>query len=309
MSRILVIGDLMVDRYRFFKPLRSDPANDVALVVECEKQVDVDGGAGNLVRNLKTLCENDVHFWYAGETYPTKIRYYVEDRFILREDREDVIEHDASIIDEFVASIESGDFVIISDYHKGTIEYDDIVRIIKKCQELDNVTTFADTNHIYPEHENVDWLKVNLKTAKGGYDYNRANNQYVNKNKKDIAKDISKKNNSNVVVTQGEEGCVAYLRDTKTNIVFTKDKNENCIDAIGAGDTFLAGFVSYLIKHDNADLPALVYADVVAHLSTQQLGTIDSVTAKSANDEYENVKTSIEETKDTLYVHRSIIND
>ena len=56
MSRILVIGDLMVDRYRFFKPLRSDPANNVALVVESVREEIVDGGAGNLVRNLKSLC-------------------------------------------------------------------------------------------------------------------------------------------------------------------------------------------------------------------------------------------------------------
>ena len=54
MNRILVIGDLLTDRYRFLKPLRSDPANNVALVVENEREEIVDGGAGNLVRNL--LC-------------------------------------------------------------------------------------------------------------------------------------------------------------------------------------------------------------------------------------------------------------
>ena len=75
----------MVDRYRFFKPLRSDPANNAALVVECEKQVDVDGGAGNLSRNLESLCQKEINFFHArcfdepGEyKIPTKIRYYVE---------------------------------------------------------------------------------------------------------------------------------------------------------------------------------------------------------------------------------------
>ena len=299
MSRILVIGDLLTDRYRFFKPLRADPANNVALVVESEREEQVDGGAGNLVRNLKSLCVEDVHFYYSGERFPIKIRYYVEDRFILREDRDDVITHDEEVINEFVDIIEDEDFVIISDYHKGTLNYDDIIRIVKKCRNTKDVTVLVDTNYVFPEHEGIDWLKINLKTAK----------ECVRKCNKDIAKSISKINDSNVIITQGEEGCLAYLKRTKTNIVFTKDKNESCVDAIGAGDTFLAGFVSYLIKHDNADLPALVYADVVAHLSTQQLGTIDAVTAKSANDEYENVKTSIEETKDTLYVHRTINND
>jgi len=168
MNRILVIGDLLTDRYRFLKPLRSDPANNVALVVESEREEMVDGGAGNLVRNLKSLCGEDVHFSYApGKERPMKIRYYVDDRFILREDRDDVIKHDEEVIDEFVDLIEDNDFVIISDYHKGTIESADIVRIIGSCQELENVTIFVDTNHVFPEHVNVNWLKINLKTAKG----------------------------------------------------------------------------------------------------------------------------------------------
>jgi len=306
MSRILVIGDLMVDRYRFFKPLRSDPANNAALVVECEKQVDVDGGAGNLSRNLESLCQKEINFFHArcfdepGEyKIPTKIRYYVEDRFILREDKYDSIIHDKSIIEEFINFIKPNDFVIISDYHKGTLNYDDIVRIIEKCRQTSGVKVLVDTNHVYPEHEGIDWLKINLKTAK----------KCVENFSKDTAEKISQMNNSNVIITQGEEGFTAYLKDVKTNVVFTKDKNKNCIDAIGAGDTFLAGFVSYLVKHDDANLPALVYADIVAHLSTQQLGTIDVVDGSKADEEYKNGKTSIEECKDTLYVTRTIIND
>jgi len=300
MNRILVIGDLLTDHYRFLKPLRSDPANNVALVVESEREEMVVGGTGNLVRNLKSLYGEDVHFWYTcGNERPMKIRYYVEDRFILREDKDDVIKHDENVIDEFVDLIEDEDFVVISDYHKGTIEYTDIVRIIGRCQELENVTIFADTNHVFPEHENVDWLKINLKTAK----------ECVNKNGKDIAKVISKKNNSNVIITKGEDGFIAYFKELEQLIYFTKDPNNNFVDAIGAGDTFLAGFVSYLARHNMGELPALVYADIVAHLSTSQLGTLDVVTAEAADEEYKNAKTSIEETEDTLYVHRTINDD
>jgi bifunctional ADP-heptose synthase (sugar kinase/adenylyltransferase) len=74
MNRVIVIGDLLTDHYRFLKPLRSDPANNVALVVESGRQEMIDGGADNLVRNLKSLCGEDVHFWYArGNKRPTKI--------------------------------------------------------------------------------------------------------------------------------------------------------------------------------------------------------------------------------------------
>jgi len=302
MNRILVIGDLITDCYRFLKPLRSDPANNVALVVESEREEMVDGGAGNLVRNLKSLCGEDVHFFYTGKERPTKIRYYVDDRFILREDREDVIKHDEEVIDEFVDLIEPDDFVVISDYHKGTIEGADIVRIISRCDELENVTTFADTNHVFPEHQGVGWLKINLETARGCI-------RSPSLSEPNMARIISEKNNSNVIITKGEDGFIAYLKELDQLIIFTKDKNKDFVDAIGAGDTFLAGFVSYLARHNTGELPALVYADIVAHLSTSQLGTIDVVTAESADKEYKNAKTSIKEEEDTLHVHRTINDD
>jgi sugar/nucleoside kinase (ribokinase family) len=123
-----------------------------------------------------------------------------------------------------------------------------------------------------------------------------------------MAKIIARKNNSNVIITQGETGFVAYLKEMERLVIFTKDKNKNFVDAIGAGDTFLAGFVSYLAKNNTGELPALVYADIVAHLSTSQLGTIDVVTAESADKEYKNAKTFIKEVEDTLHVHRTIDN-
>lgn len=298
MNRILVIGDLLTDRYRFLRLLRSDPANNAALVVESEREEMVDGGAGNLAQNLKSLCGEDVHFSYTGERFPIKIRYYVDGRFLLREDEDDSITHDEKVIDEFVGLIEADDFVIISDYHKGTIERADIVRIIKRSRELDDVTVFVDTNFVYPEHENADWLKINLKTAQ----------ECVNKTDKNIAKTISKISNSNVIITKGEEGFVTYLKDLEQTIRFTKDENKSFIDSIGAGDTFLAGFVSYMARHNTGELPALVYADIVAHLSTSQLGTIDVVTAAMADKEYRDAKTSMKEEEDTLYVHRTIDN-
>ena len=298
MNRILVIGDLLTDRYRFLRPLRSDPANNVALVVESEREETVDGGAGNLVRNLESLCGDYVHFFYTGERFPIKIRYYVDGRFLLREDEDDSVTHDEKVIDEFVEFIEPKDFVIISDYHKGTIERADIVRIIKRSRELDDVTVFVDTNFVYPEHENADWLKINLKTAQ----------ECVNKTDKNTAKTISKISKSNVIITKGEEGFVTYIKDLEQTIYFTKDENKGFIDSIGAGDTFLAGFVSYLARYNTEELPALAYADIVAHLSTSQLGTIDVVTAEAADKEYKNAKTSEKEEEDTLYVHRTIDN-
>ena len=304
MSRILVIGDLITDRYRFLRSLRSDPANDSALVVERERQESVKGGAGFLVRNLESLCNTKVNFFHTSHfrSLPMKTRYYVEDKFILREDKGDTIKHDEKLIDRFLNYILPGDFVIISDYHKGTIKYEDIFRIIKKCREVGDVTIFVDTNHVKPEHKGVDWLKINYKTAR----------ESVNIFGINIAKKISAKTDTNVIVTKGAEGFSAYLRKNDESIYYTKDEYKNgakhFVDSIGAGDTFFAGFISALVNKEKI-IPSLIYADVVAHLSTTQLGTIKVVDKTEADTEFKHIETTTEESGGAIYVHRTIIDD
>lgn len=308
--KIIVVGDYLIDRYRFYKQTRTDPANDNAPVVELLEEKSVNGGAGNLVRNIESLCGKEVQFFYTGcfdepgwIDYPTKVRHYIDDNFFLREDINDEVGYDESVIDKCLDSIEHGDFVVVSDYHKGTIKKSDIVRIKEECH-LKGAIIFVDTNHIWDSHNNIDWLKVNLKTAQ---DFMKV--EWRDGDSTMISKDIFEKTGSNVIVTLGDKGCVAYIKELGVNVIFTKDKDNNFIDSIGAGDSFLAGFVAYMTRHDEAHLPALIYADIVAHFSTQQLGTIDVVTKEMADEEYRNAKTNIMKgTGGKLYVNRAIDN-
>ena len=308
--KIIVVGDYLIDRYRFYKQTRTDPANDNAPVVEVLEEKSVNGGAGNLVRNIESLCDIEVQFFYYGcfdepgwIDYPTKVRHYVDDSFLLREDINDEVEYDKSIIDKCLESIEHGDFVVVSDYHKGTIKKSDVTRIKEQCN-FKGATIFIDTNYIWDNHHNVDWLKVNLKTAQDltKPEWREADSRF-------IAKEVSEITSSNVIVTRGETGCVAYLKDIKQTVIVSKDKDKRFIDSIGAGDTFLAGFISYLVKHDDADLPALVYADIVSHLSVLSRGTINVVSPEEANEIYKNSETSIKEGENNvLRLHRIIDN-
>ena len=56
-------------------------------------------------------------------------------------------------------------------------------------------------------------------------------------------------------------------------------------------------------------IPSLIYADVVAHLSTTQLGTIKVVDKTEADTEFKHIETTIEESGGAIYVHRTIIDD
>ena len=89
------------------------------------------------------------------------------------------------------------------------------------------------------------------------------------------------------------------------SIYYTKDEYKNgtkhFVDSIGAGDTFFAGFISALINKEKI-IPSLIYADVVAHLSTTQLGTIKVVDKTEADTEYKHIETTTEENVEELYI-------
>ena len=298
MPRILVLGDRLLDHYIFYETIRNDPATPNIPVVKLVDEVKVDGGAGNLVRSLRELINVDVIYFHGS--VPTKIRNYMDGKYTFREDINDKILHSPPLIDEFVDEIKDNDYVVISDYHKGTIKYSDIKRILTKCNETN--ITFIDTNHVQPEHEGVDWLKINYETAR----------ESVNIFGINIAKKISAKTGTNVIVTKGAEGFIAYLRKNDESIYYTKDEYKNgtkhFVDSIGAGDTFFAGFISALINKEKI-IPSLIYADVVAHLSTTQLGTIKVVDKTEADTEYKHIETTTEESGGAIYVHRTIIDD
>ena len=292
MARVLVLGDRLLDHYKFYNRVKYDPATVDVPVMKLIKEIKVDGGAGNLVRNLKELIDMEVMFFHGG--VPLKIRYYIDDKYVFREDINDEILHSSQLIDEFVDEIKNNDYVVISDYHKGTIKYSDIKRILAKCNETN--ITFVDTNHVQPEHEGVDWLKINYETAR----------ESVNVFGEYIAKKISNKTGTNVIVTRGGAGFTAYLRDSNETTYYTKNDTECFVDSIGAGDTFLAGFISGLVNKKEVT-SSLIYADVVAHLSTTKLGTIKAADKAEADNEYKHIQTFIEENGDIIYVHRGIV--
>ena len=305
MSRVLVIGDYLDDRYRFYEQTRTDPASINVPVVVNTTNVSVDGGAGNLVKNIESLCDCEVLFFHSkclekapSFSIPAKTRHYIDNKFIFREDENDTIEYNKEVINNFIEQIKENDLVVISDYHKGTITPNDISRIIKYCNEFKNVSTFVDTNHVFDEHRNVTWLKVNNQTAlekTGLYD-------------KAQAKALADETLSNVIVTKGEVGFAAYIKKDDQTIFYSKEDNLNFVDSIGAGDTFLAGFISAILLN-MGHLSSMIYADTVAHISTTRLGTIKEVSKEEADEEYLKVKTSLTDMGDVLYVHCTTNDD
>ncbi len=288
MKRVLVIGDYLIDRYVFYQQQRYDPANSQAPVVKLVSDCVVLGGAGNFVRNLQSLCRGraSVEFFYVDRhklnDFPTKKRYFIEDKFIYREDSNDKIDHDQDLIDSFISSIKDDDHVVISDYHKGTLNESDIEKIIDRCNSLSNVKTFVDTNFIKDCHKGCTWLKINALTAE---QYN------PDGRRSHIIKDITNKFSCNTIITRGESGLVCLSKDGEQAIRVVKDEDPTFIDSIGAGDACLVGLVKAVV--DGMDLKdTLLYADICGHLSTYSLGTLETLDKNEIDSKFKRVKTT-----------------
>ena len=99
-----------------------------------------------------------------------------------------------------------------------------------------------------------------------------------------------------------------YIKDLNQTICYTKDDNKKFVDSIGAGDTYLAGFISSLLLN-MGDLPSMIYADIVAHISTTKLGTLKEISKEEVDKEYLRAETSLTDMEDVLYVHCSFNDD
>jgi rfaE bifunctional protein kinase chain/domain len=148
--RILVIGDIMLDKYVVGDVNRISPEAPVQIVQVIDEYSNL-GGCGNVVKNIRDLgakvdCVASIGFDRASETISQKLNdldigdYLIEESYIaivkerivansrkiqmLRIDREIVQEVDPQIIIDQLRnyfSEHSPDIIIVSDYAKGMI--------------------------------------------------------------------------------------------------------------------------------------------------------------------------------------------
>lgn len=100
-------------------------------------------------------------------------------------------------------------------------------------------------------------------------------------NPSDIAKFLQEKGVGTVVVKLGERGC--YVKHQKDPGFYTKSYKTNVVDTTGAGDAFVAGFLSGILRNKNIHECSII-ATAVAALSIGKVGatagqpTLDELT-------------------------------
>jgi D-beta-D-heptose 7-phosphate kinase/D-beta-D-heptose 1-phosphate adenosyltransferase len=297
-QRILVLGDLMVDKFVWGKVSRISPEAPVP-VVEVTRESQAFGGAGNVANNITSLGgqafllgvvgnDTDAEHLIEGfqsksisiegiitdHTRPTtsKTRIIAQHQQVVRVDREVKGNFDAKIQQAIMAKLEDmvkrSDAMIISDYGKGVINGPVLKNAINLARRHHIPVTVDPKLEHFMDYKKVTCITPNLSEAIGGMRYR---NVSEDKDIYELGRKILKKlNSSSVLITRGEKGMTLFQPGNKITHIPTRAKE--VYDVTGAGDTVISVFTLALAA--GASLP--VAADIsnfAAGVVVGKLGT------------------------------------
>lgn len=280
---ILVIGDVMLDKYILGKVDRISPEAPVQ-VVEVKEEEYLPGGAANVANNIASLKGNAIMVGIVGDDNesnilikelknrnintdgiitdskkPTtqKVRILGHQQQLLRIDYEkkEYInkELESKIIEFIKQKINNINAIIISDYAKGVITQE----LITKIKEI------AGTKIIIvdpkPKHKgfynNVSLITPNIKEAKE-----------MTEKEENLTKEL----NTSVLITKGENGMSLYEKEGNITNIPTKAKE--VYDVSGAGDTVVAT-LALALSSDATLKQAAILANHAAGITVGKVGT------------------------------------
>lgn len=295
---ILVIGDVMLDRYLIGNVNRISPEAPVPVVL-LNTRDERAGGAANVAANLtglglkaqmlgcigddeagKTLtklmqtCNIDTQFMMQSAHRPTvaKTRVMSGNQQIVRIDDESSAPFYETENQQLMAQVSLAletkpSLVILSDYAKGTLNDANSQAIIVACSAL-NIPVIADTKgRDYSKYRGATAITPNKKeTAEAcGVDINDNAN---------LLKAAQKLNGflqtHFIAVTRGEEGISLIQEKTIEHIPATA---KQVFDVSGAGDTVISTLAAGLVHGLNA-YEALQLANIAAGIVVGKVGTV-----------------------------------
>ena len=240
--KILVIGDSCTDVFIYGYTKRLCPEGPVP-ILEPSRTITNQGMAGNVVANLKALDVSKVEL-ITNKEQITKTRYVEEksNALLLRIDSNDKV---SNSFDVKRVPFSDYDAVIVSDYDKGYLTYNDI-QLISESHPL----TFIDT-------------KKPLTKQMSGYTFIKINEVEWEECIGESYDDWRTK----LIITMSERGA---MYDGKT---FPVNRDIEVRDLSGAGDTFMASLVVSYLKTNDIER-SIQYANENATIVVQKKGVV-----------------------------------
>ncbi len=290
-ANVLVVGDLMLDRYWHGPTSRISPEAPVPVVHvnEIEERA---GGAGNVALNLSSLNAKVSLIGYCGQDeaadalqgllrrsgvncllerlddFPTitKLRIMSRHQQLIRLDFEEGF-HDLNqntLYQQCRPAMQDADVIILSDYGKGTLSA--VERLIGLANELNKPVLVDPKGSDFDRYRNASIITPNISEFEAVVGTCKNQDNLVEKG----LKLIGKLNLQALLVTRGEHGMTLLTQDGQALHLPTHARE--VFDVTGAGDTVISVLAAGLAAGLTAD-QATRLANVGAGIVVGKLGT------------------------------------
>lgn len=299
-ARVLVVGDVMLDRYWFGDVSRISPEAPVP-VVKVERTEERPGGAANVARNCADLGANvallsvvgadeagrilerlmsesaiDANLHVdAGLNTTVKLRVLGRQQQLLRIDFENAPDHEVlqSKLEEFAARIDHCDVVILSDYGKGGLTH--IGEMIRLARAAGKAVLVDPKGDDYQRYRGASLLTPNRSELREVVGKWRDNTDLETR-----AEALRRELELNaLLVTRSEEGMTLFEQDRVSHEAALA---REVFDVSGAGDTVIATLA--VMMASGASMPdAVRLANRAAGVVVGKLGTATCTLAELRN--------------------------
>jgi len=289
-ARLLVVGDVMLDRYWFGDVSRISPEAPVP-VVRMTRAEDRPGGAANVARNASALgaqvsllsvvgddeaahalsalldeSKIDAHLFRDASVQTTlKLRVIGRSQQLLRVDFEQRPQADilAAKLETYRALVGSHDLVLLSDYDKGALDHAEQMIALANAAgkpvlvdpKGDDFSRYRGATILTPNRGELQGIVGRWKTEA------------------DLEARVTELRRSlqlpALLLTRSEEGMSLF---TDTGVVHEPARAREVFDVSGAGDTVIAGF-AVMRASGASDADAMAWANLAASIVVGKLGT------------------------------------
>jgi len=289
--RVIVLGDLMLDRYIWGDVSRISPEAPVP-VVEVRRSSLSLGGAGNVGQNLESLGaspvlvgvigEDEEGDWvkrHVGETRgvfidpgrPTtvKMRIIAHHQQIVRVDQEKSKPIEPEIEDRIAAFVQSDrcEGLIVSDYHKGVLTRRLMERLLPWAKER-RIPVFVDPKvENFGDYSPVTLISPNHQEAARFLRHPCDSDSDVERAGAEILERVSA---LYLIIKRGERGMSVFEKNKKA--VHLPTTAREVFDVTGAGDTVIATAALALLAGATIR-EAAVMANAAAGIVVGKIGT------------------------------------
>lgn len=296
-AKILVVGDLMLDRYWHGPTSRISPEAPVP-VVKIEESEERAGGAGNVAYNIAALngtpslvgltgqdesakiLKNrlshqgvNCHFVeLAGCTTITKLRVLSRHQQLIRLDFEDGFlfdngEHSDSgehLLQAYQSQLDAHDVIVFSDYQKGTLR--DLPRLISLAKEQGKTVIIDPKGNDFSIYRGASLLTPNLSEFEAIVGHCENDEQLIEKAEQ-LCQTLQL---DALLITRSEKGMTLIQADKQA--VHLPTRARDVYDVTGAGDTVIATLaVSIAVGMNMVDATKL--ANLAASVVVGKVGT------------------------------------